>query len=325
MVETEGPRRARARGAQTTGRCMLRPLAIALIAVAFSALVGCSAASPADAPAGPAEGSDPIARPAASGGPSAAAMPEWDGARPAVDVTDLVGALEPSDAPASAEVYPDLDRLGRCGACVAVVSPGTMPTEERGSIGAVKPSGWQTVRYDDLVDGRYLYNRCHLIGYQLTGENANERNLVTGTRYLNIEGMLPYENMVADHVERTGGSVLYRVEPLFEGDELVCRGVLMQALSLDDGGALAFSVWCPNVQPGIEIDYATGSSRRAAAVQGDAAAPGPSYVINKRSGVFHRPGCPSVSSMAESNRQETAESKSDLEARGLKPCGSCRP
>ena len=139
-----------------------------------------------------------------------------------------------------------------------------MPTEERGSIGMIRPSGWHTVRYDDLVDGRYLYNRCHLLGFQLTAENANERNLITGTRYMNVEGMLPFENQVASYVERTGNRVLMRSTPVFVGDELVARGVHLEALSIDDGGAgVSFNVFCYNVQPGIVIDYATGESALA--------------------------------------------------------------
>ena len=153
------------------------------------------------------------------------------------------------------------DLLGRCGPAEACVGQELMPTEERGAIGMVKPSGWHTVRYDGVVDGKYLYNRCHLIGYQLTGENANERNLITGTRYLNVEGMLPFENQVADYVEETGNHVLYRSTPVFKGLELVARGVQIEAWSVEDGGAgVCFNVYCYNVQPGVEIDYATGES-----------------------------------------------------------------
>lgn len=162
----------------------------------------------------------------------------------------------------SFETYSELDDLGRCMAAYACVGQDIMPTEERGEIGPVKPSGWQTVKYNDIIDGNYLYNRCHLIGYQLTGENADERNLITGTRYLNMEGMLPFENMIADYVESTGHHVLYRVTPVFEEDDLVARGVLMEAESVEDEGAgVLFNVFCYNVQPGIVIDYADGSSR----------------------------------------------------------------
>lgn len=163
------------------------------------------------------------------------------------------------------ETYASLDDLGRCGTAFANIGPELMPTEPRGEIGSVQPSGWHTVRYDDLIDGNYLYNRCHLIGYQLAGENANECNLITGTRYLNNEGMLPFENMVADYVQETGNHVLYRVTPDFRGEELVARGVEMEAYSLeDDGAGICFHVYVYNVQPGIVIDYATGESQRAA-------------------------------------------------------------
>lgn len=160
----------------------------------------------------------------------------------------------------SFESYSELDSLGRCGVAFANVGKDIMPTEERGAIGQVKPTGWQTVKYD-IVDGKYLYNRCHLIGYQLTGENANKENLITGTRYLNIDGMLGFENAIADYVEETGNHVLYRVTPIYVDNELVCRGVKMEALSVEDNGeGIKFNVFAYNAQPGIEIDYLTGDS-----------------------------------------------------------------
>ncbi len=159
------------------------------------------------------------------------------------------------------ERYSELDELGRCGPAYANICPELMPTEERGAIGQIKPSGWHTVRYDDLIADKYLYNRCHLIGYRLAGENANEKNLITGTRYMNIQGMLDLENMVADYVDETGNHVLYRVTPWFEGSELVARGVLMEGYSVEDlGEGVCFCVFAYNVQPFIEIDYATGDS-----------------------------------------------------------------
>ena len=159
------------------------------------------------------------------------------------------------------ENYSDLDSLGRCGAAYANICKEIMPTEERGAIGMVKPSGWHTVKYNDRIDGNYLYNRCHLIGYQLAGENANEKNLITGTRYLNVTGMLPFENEVADYVESTGNHVLYRVTPVYDGDNLVASGVQMEAESVEDKGAgVSFNVYVYNVQPGVLIDYATGGS-----------------------------------------------------------------
>ena len=168
----------------------------------------------------------------------------------------------------SFEHYSDLDNLGRCGMCVASIGKDIMPTDERGKIGSVKPSGWQTVKYNDVVDGNYLYNRCHLIGFQLTGENANTRNLITGTRYMNVEGMLPFENMVADYVKETENHVMYRVTPIFKENNLVASGVLMEAKSVEDNGeGILFNVFCYNVQPGIEINYADGSSKLSETVE----------------------------------------------------------
>lgn len=162
------------------------------------------------------------------------------------------------------ERYSELDDLGRCGVAYANISLYTMPTEEREGIGMIKPSGWHTVKYD-CVNGKYLYNRCHLIGFQLAGENANKLNLVTGTRYMNVDGMLPFENEVADYVHDTGNHVLYRVTPLFIDDELVCRGVQMEALSVEDNGkGVCYNVFVYNIQPGIQINYATGESCLAA-------------------------------------------------------------
>ena len=163
------------------------------------------------------------------------------------------------------ETYSDLDGAGRCGVAYANICKEIMPTEKRGKIGSVKPTGWHTVKYD-IVDGKYLYNRCHLIGFQLAGENANNKNLITGTRYLNVTGMLPFENMVSDYVKETNNHVLYRVTPVFEGNNLLASGVLIEAYSVEDGGAgITFCVYCYNVQPGIDINYANGDSSLAAA------------------------------------------------------------
>lgn len=160
----------------------------------------------------------------------------------------------------SYEYYSKLDSLGRCGVCMASIGRDLMPSEERGPIGKVRPSGWHTIKYDN-IDGNYLYNRCHLIGYQLTGENANTANLITGTRYLNVQGMLPFEDMTADYIKETGNHVLYRATPVFDGDNLVANGVLLEGYSVEDNGdGICFNVFCYNVQPGIEIDYATGDS-----------------------------------------------------------------
>lgn len=181
--------------------------------------------------------------------------------QPYIVVNNNVPYFEESDYTTKAfEEYSELDSLGRCGVAYANICKEIMPTKERGSISSIKPSGWQTKKYD-IVDGKYLYNRCHLIGYQLSGENANKKNLITGTRYMNVEGMLPFENMVADYVKETNNHVLYRVTPIFDGDNLVASGVLIEAKSVeDDGEGIELCVYCYNIQPGIEIDYATGDS-----------------------------------------------------------------
>lgn len=248
------------------------------------------------------------------------------------------------------EEYSPLDNWGRCGVATACVGLETMPTEDRGSIGQVKPSGWHTVRYDGIVDGNYLYNRCHLIGYQLTAENANTMNLITGTRYLNIEGMLPFENMVADYVKETGNHVLYRVTPIFDGDNLVASGVLMEGRSMEDNGAgISYCVYCYNVQPGIQIDYSTGeswadgtvlpeisssSSSSSAAAAGAAAATtqqetpqstpvSGNYILNENTKKFHYPDCHSVDQMK--NPVGYNGSRDDLIAQGYEPCKNCNP
>lgn len=187
-------------------------------------------------------------------------IPPFSGT-PYVEINGNVPYFKETDyTTESFENYSEMDTLGRCGTAYANVGIDIMPTEERGKIGSVKPSGWHTVKYD-CVDGKYLYNRCHLIGYQLTGENANEKNLITGTRYMNVEGMLPFENAVDDFVEATNHHVLYRVTPVYEGDNLVASGVLMEGWSVEDGGrGICFCVYVYNCQPGVEIDYATGES-----------------------------------------------------------------
>lgn len=185
-------------------------------------------------------------------------FPDYDG-QTFIYINDDVPELDKEDGSKEFQIYMNLDILGRCTETYVNVSPDTMPEEPRGSIGMVKPSGWHLVKYEG-IDGNYLFNRCHLIGYQLTGENANKNNLITGTRYLNTEVMLPFENKVADYVKNTGHHVLYKVIPVFEGNDLVAKGVWMQALSVEDDD-LAFNVFCYNIQPGIEIDYSTGESR----------------------------------------------------------------
>ena len=250
-------------------------------------------------------------------------IPAFSG-QPYVVVGDNTPQFPEEDlVPVSFESYSPLDSLGRCGAAYACVSQDTMPTEDRGSIGQVKPTGWHTVKYD-CVDGKYLYNRCHLLGYQLTGENANEENLITGTRYLNIEGMLPFENMVADYVQETGNHVLYRVTPIFEGSNLLASGVLMEGYSVEDSGEdILFCVYAYNVQPGVVIDYATGDSHLEDAAPGTSA--DATYILNTSSKKFHRPDCSGVASMSEANRQTYTGSRDELIAQGYSPCGQCDP
>ena len=181
-----------------------------------------------------------------------------------VAVNNNVPGFAASDLTSTSyESYSELDSLGRCQVAAASIGKDLMPTQKRGSIGSIKPSGWVQNKYPGIVDAEppYLYNRCHLIGYQLTGENANEKNLITGTRYMNVEGMLPYENLVADYVESTGNHVLYRVTPVFLGNNLVASGVQIEAESVEDSGAgLMFNAYCYNLQPGVTIDYATGNN-----------------------------------------------------------------
>ena len=265
--------------------------------------------------------------------------------------TDEQRAAEPGH-----EHYGELDELGRCTAAFAVVGPETQPTEKRGSIGEVRPSGWQMAKYD-FVEGKYLFNRCHLLGYQLTGENANERNLITGTRYLNVQGMLPFENAVADYVDATGNHVLMAVMPVFEGSELVARGVHMMAESVEDGGeGVAFNVFCYNVQPGVVIDYGTGESMleedatplpdvsgaesapdtaSEGAGAGEASEKGATgsaegkgtteYALNTNSKKFHLPSCSSVDQMSPKNREDVEDTRENLIAKGYDPCKRCNP
>ena len=218
----------------------------------------------------------------------------------------------------SFEVYSELDSLGRCGTAYANVGTDLMPTEKRGSIGQVKPTGWQTVKYD-VVDGNYLYNRCHLIGYQLSGENANEKNLITGTRYMNVEGMLPFENMVADYVKETDNHVLYQVTPVYDGDNLVADGVQMEAYSVEDeGDGISYNVYVYNVQPGIEIDYATGESAiDEAGILGEEAVEG-EIRGNSRSMIYHCPGQAAYEEMADSKHLVLFETEQEAEAAGYR-------
>ena len=226
----------------------------------------------------------------------------------------------------SFESYSELDSLNRCGVAIANIGKDLMPTDERESIGSIKPSGWQTVRYES-VDGKYLYNRCHLIGFQLTGENSNKENLITGTRYLNVQGMLPFENMVADYIKETNNHVLYRVTPIFENDNLVASGVLMEAKSYEDNGeGIEFNVYCYNVQPNIKINYKTGESSSVnntnEIIEEEVKT---KYVLNTSSKKIHLPECSNAKDIKEKNKREVFEAKVVLIKQGYEPCGSCKP
>lgn len=232
----------------------------------------------------------------------------------------------------SFESYGELDGLGRCTTAFANIGKDLMPAEKRGPIGEVKPTGWQTAKYDN-VDGKYLYNRCHLIGYQLTGENANAKNLITGTRYLNVDGMLPFENMVADYIKETNNHVLYRVTPVFSGDNLVASGVHMEAESVEDNGdGILFNVYCFNAQPGIAIDYATGNSHQDDSIVADASksttaadANVQTYILNTNTKKFHKESCNSAKSMDASNKKIYTGSRQELIDMGYEACGVCKP
>ncbi len=272
-------------------------------------------------------------------------FPAYSGS-PYVAINNNIPYFTDSDlTTTSFEDYSNLDSLGRCGVCTASVGRDIIPTEERGSIGLIKPSGWHTVKYNGIIDGNYLYNRCHLIGYQLTGENANLQNLITGTRYLNVEGMLPFENMVADYVKETNNHVMYRVTPVFEGDNLVASGVLMEAKSVEDSGnGVLFCVYCYNVQPQISIDYATGestlsgdavqrsSSEVAGAVENqvntsdnNTTKQSSMYILNNNTKKFHLPNCESVNDIKEKNKEEYIGTRDELITRGYDPCKRSNP
>ncbi|MCI1966876.1 MAG: DNA/RNA non-specific endonuclease [Oscillospiraceae bacterium] len=272
---------------------------------------------------------------------SSDSIPEYSGS-PYVTVNDNQPDFSDADlTTTSYESYSELDGLGRCGAACACICTDTMPTEKRGSIGQIKPSGWHTVKYDG-VDGKYLYNRCHLIGYQLTAENANEKNLITGTRYLNVDGMLPFENMVTDYIKETGNHVVYRVTPVFKDSNLVASGVVMEAESVEDqGDGICFHVFCYNNQPGITIDYATGDSALSGSGPSSAAKSAVSqavaadsstessveqtYILNTSTHKFHLPSCSSVDDIKHSNKKTFTGTRDDLLAQGYEPCGQCKP
>ena len=234
------------------------------------------------------------------------------------------------------EEYSELDELKRCGVAFACIGEEIMPTEERGAIGQIKPSGWQMAKYD-IVDGKYLYNRCHLIGYQLSGENANEKNLITGTRYMNVDGMLPFENMVADYIKETKNHVMYRVTPVFEGDNLLAKGVQMEALSVeDDGNGVSFNVFVNNIQPGVEINYLDGTSKLKSENESEKKPDQEKqkiqnenndaiYILNTNTMKFHTEECSSVKDIKPQNKETFNGTRTWLIDNGYSPCGVCNP
>ncbi|MBQ3075463.1 MAG: DNA/RNA non-specific endonuclease [Clostridia bacterium] len=261
--------------------------------------------------------------PSAPKADSLASIPAFDSSSPFVIIKDNVPSFTDEEiTEVSFEAYSSLDALGRCGVAFACIGRDLMPKEERESIGQIRPSGWQTAKYD-IVDGKYLFNRCHLIGFQLSGENANERNLITGTRYMNVEGMLPFENMVADYVKETGNHVMYRVTPVYIGNNLVCNGVFMEGLSVEDNGeGIAFHVYCYNAQPGIEIRYENGDSSLSPEYKNNNSQT-ERYVLNTGSRKIHKPHCSSVEELSPKNRQDYTGPLEPFLAQGYKTCKSC--
>ena len=323
-------------------------LLLALVLIC-TALTGCDLASgrsDSDSSSGSSSGKNQTAQNGGEvlGFASVEGIPDYSGS-PYVALNDNLPEFTAAEKATkkSYETYSPLDNLGRCGVTHACVGKDIMPTEKREDISSVKPSGWKNKAYDaSLVDGRYLYNRCHLIGFQLTGENDNERNLITGTRYMNVEGMLPFENMVADYVKETGNHVMYRVTPIFVGDNLVASGCQMEAWSVEDNGeGICFNVFVYNVQPGICINYATGDNwlnteekpvqstpegdktQTGEGGEADGATTEGTYILNTNTKRIHLPTCSSVQSMSSANRREHSGAIDALLAQGYKTCGTC--
>lgn len=284
--------------------------------------------------------------------------PDYDGNAVTVINRNIPLFTEEEIAQSKSINYSPLDELGRCGTALGLLGPETIPQEKRGMIGDVRPSGWQTVRYDDRIEDRYLYNRCHLIGYQLAGDNADPRNLITGTRYLNMSGMLPFENMVFAYISETANHVLYRVRPIFIEDNLLASGVLMEARSIEDQGrGISFCVYAHNVQPGVIINYKSGDSiadnqwncslpveiaqetntelllpdsEKADMVPNKTLPESENfmevtYVLNTNTKRFHDPSCPSVQETKEKNRKDFYGTREEAIEEGYIPCGRCKP
>lgn len=297
-----------------------------------AALTACGAAD--GTRTGAADAADPALQ--AESVDTIAEVPEYEG-MPYVEINDNEpGFTEEELTTVSYEEYSELDSLGRCGTAKACIGEELMPEEEREDISEVKPTGWENKEYD-IVDGGYVYNRCHLIGFQLSGENANEKNLITGTRYMNTEGMLPFENMVAEYVHETDNHVMYRVTPVFEEENLVASGVQMEAESVEDNGeGLSFNVYVYNIQPDIVIDYETGDSweslgywasdaeEQVADIKEDNSVER-NYIINKNTKKFHKKDCRSVQDIQKKNREQYHGSREELLQNGYEPCGRCKP
>lgn len=260
-------------------------------------------------------------------------IPKYSG-QPYVEINNNVPFFEENEKTANAfQHYFDLDELGRVTMAYGSLGQEILPEEERGDISSIHPTGWVQNRYECIKDGQALYNRCHLIAFSLSGQNANPKNLMTGTRYMNVKGMLPFETKTLDFIKETNMHVMYQVTPMFEGDNLVAHGVLMQAKSVeDDGKGLSFNVFCYNVQPGIGIDYKTGnnwlledSAQTSQTHTEQAQSPAQDYVLNTRSQKFHQPSCDSVKDMSQRNRQDVHESRDNLITQGYSPCQRCNP
>lgn len=254
---------------------------------------------------------------------------DWNRSDPYVVINNNVPFFSNKDKTETSafETYSDLDDLGRCGIAYANICKELLPTTEREKIGMVKPSGWQTSKYDkSVISDMYLYNRCHLIAYMLAGENANTKNLITGTRYLNITGMLPFEDKVHDYLEKySDNHVLYRVTPVYENTDLVAQGVLMEAYSIEDNGSLCFCVYCYNVQPGIDINYRTGDNCLDTNDNTSHTESENKYVLNIKSKKIHRPDCKAANDISENNKQLSERSIADLENDGYSKCKICDP
>ena len=267
-------------------------------------------------------------------------IPRYEGKDYIVINNDIPYFMQSELTAKAYETYSPLDSLGRCGVCTACIGKELMPTEERGSIGMIKPSGWQLSKYD-FFDGKYLFNRCHLIGYQLTGENANERNLITGTRYMNIGRMLDLENMTASYIRRTGNHVLYRVTPCFEGNNLVATGVLMEAYSIEDSGkGVKFCNFVFNIQPNVSINYADGTNTlisaptttstqtaktttQAAQNTQSSQSASREFVLNKNTKKYHETWCSSVKDIKDKNKGTYTGTEEELQKMGYSACKKC--